>query len=274
MRSRSSPRRRRCDPRLAAGAARAVLRDALGLGALRRDLRGLLAGPGRAAGAACDERVDSAESALASMQRLAAPAAQGSPDHVEAGDGQDGDRSADRREHATQASTRRTAGGRRTCGTSSIPQEIAQAHALAERLAHRMRARLVRREQARRRGRRLDLRRTIHRSISPWRHADRSGLAPAQGEAAAAGRAARRLRLDGASTPRSSCASCMAWSMPSARPRRSCSTRGSRMSRPSLARPRRRARGRHALADGAGHRRRHAHRRVPGDLQSLACASA
>ena len=38
-----------------------------------------------------------------------------------------------------------------------------------------------------------------------------------------------------------------------------------------LARPRRGARGRPAVADGAGHRRRHAHRRMPGDLQPLAC---
>jgi len=99
------------------------------------------------------------------MQRLAAPAAQGSPDHVEAGDGQDGDRSADRREHATEASTAERLA---IADMRHIvdPQEIAQTHALAERLAHRMRARLVRREQARRRGRRLDLRRTIHRSIS------------------------------------------------------------------------------------------------------------
>ena len=52
-----------------------------------------------------------------------------------------------------------------------------------------------------------------------------------QGQAAAPGRAARRVRLDETSTPRSSCASCTAWSMPSARPRRSSSTPGSRMSR-------------------------------------------
>ena len=116
-------------------------------------------------------RVQHATSALtqqsppSSMQRLAAPAAQGSPDHVEAGDGQDGDRSADRREHATEASTAERLA---IADMRHIvdPQEIAQTQALAERLAHRMRARLVRREQARRRGRRLDLRRTIHRSIS------------------------------------------------------------------------------------------------------------
>jgi uncharacterized protein with von Willebrand factor type A (vWA) domain len=105
------------------------------------------------------------QSPPSSMQRLAAPAAQGSPDHVEAGDGQDGDRSADRREHATEASTAERLA---IADMRHIvdPQEIAQTQALAERLAHRMRARLVRREQARRRGRRLDLRRTIHRSIS------------------------------------------------------------------------------------------------------------
>jgi uncharacterized protein len=105
------------------------------------------------------------QSRPSSMQRLAAPAAQGSPDHVEAGDGQDGDRVADRREHATQASTAERLA---VADMRHIvdPEEVEQTHALAERLAHRMRARLVRREQARRRGRRLDLRRTIHRSIS------------------------------------------------------------------------------------------------------------
>jgi len=103
-----------------------------------------------------------------SMQRLAASIAQdlpGSPDHVESGDGQAGDRIAYRRAHATEASTaeRLAVADMRHIAD---PQEIEQTHALAERLAHRMRARLVRREQARRRGRRLDLRRTIHRSIS------------------------------------------------------------------------------------------------------------
>ncbi|HTO83990.1 MAG TPA: VWA domain-containing protein [Methylomirabilota bacterium] len=100
-----------------------------------------------------------------SMRGAAAPVAQGSPDHVEAGDGQGGDRSADRREQATAASAaeRLTVADMRHIVD---PEEIAQTQALAERLAHRMRARLVRREQARRRGRRLDLRRTIHRSIS------------------------------------------------------------------------------------------------------------
>jgi uncharacterized protein with von Willebrand factor type A (vWA) domain len=106
----------------------------------------------------------STQQGRSSTQRLTAPAAQGSPDHVEAGEGQDGDRSADRREHATEASTAERLA---VADMRHIvdPQEIAQTHALAERLAHRMRARLVRREQARRRGRRLDLRRTIHRSI-------------------------------------------------------------------------------------------------------------
>src|SRR5262245_51510622 len=102
-----------------------------------------------------------------SMQRLAASPQDvpGSPDYLEAGDGQGGEHIADRREHATAASTaeRLAAADLRHIAD---PQEIAQTQALAERLAHRMRARLVRRELARRRGRRLDLRRTIHRSVS------------------------------------------------------------------------------------------------------------
>ena len=100
-----------------------------------------------------------------SMQRPATWAAQGSPDHVEAGDGRGGDRVAEQDEHATAASAveRLTVADMRHIVD---PEEIAQTHALAERLAHRMRARLVRRERARRRGRRLDLRRTIHRNIS------------------------------------------------------------------------------------------------------------
>ncbi len=117
-------------------------------------------------GVRCIQHAASATSqSRPSMQRLAASAAQGSPDHVESSAGRDGDRIADRREHATAASTAErlaVADLRHVID----PQEIEQTHALAERLAHRMRARLVRREQARRRGRRLDLRRTIHRSIS------------------------------------------------------------------------------------------------------------
>jgi uncharacterized protein with von Willebrand factor type A (vWA) domain len=100
-----------------------------------------------------------------SLHHLTALARQESPDHVESGGGSGGDRAAERREHATAAST-----AERLAAVDLRhildPQEIAQTHALAARLAHRMRARLVRREQARRRGRRLDLRRTIHRSVS------------------------------------------------------------------------------------------------------------
>lgn len=101
----------------------------------------------------------------APTQRPAAAPVPGSPDHVEAGDGQGGDRTADRRAHATAAAAaeRLTVADMRHIVD---PQEIAQTQALAERLARRMRVRLVRREQARRRGRRLDLRRTIHRSVS------------------------------------------------------------------------------------------------------------
>jgi uncharacterized protein with von Willebrand factor type A (vWA) domain len=99
------------------------------------------------------------------MRPLAAPVVQGSPDHVESGDGRGGDQSAERREHAAAASAAERLA---VADMRHIvdPQEVAEVHALAERLAHRMRARLVRRERARRRGRRLDLRRTIHRNIS------------------------------------------------------------------------------------------------------------
>ena len=76
------------------------------------------------------------------------------------------------------------------------PADIAQAHALAARLARVMRARLVRRERVRRRGRRLDLRRTIHRNVSHGGTPDRPRLAEAQDQAAAAGHAARCVRLD------------------------------------------------------------------------------
>jgi uncharacterized protein with von Willebrand factor type A (vWA) domain len=104
-----------------------------------------------------------------SLQRLAETATEvdrpGPRDQLESGDGEAGDVSAERREHAAEAST-----AERLAATDMRhvvdPHEIAETHALAERLAHRMRARLVRREQARRRGRRLDLRRTIHRSVS------------------------------------------------------------------------------------------------------------
>ncbi len=104
-----------------------------------------------------------------SLQRLAETAAAagrpGPGDRFESGDSEAGDASADRREHAAEASTaeRLAVADMRYIVD---PHEIAETHALAERLAHRMRARLARREQARRRGRRLDLRRTIHRSVS------------------------------------------------------------------------------------------------------------
>jgi uncharacterized protein len=104
-----------------------------------------------------------------SLQRLIESATAAGPpapqDELRSTDGRVGDGIADRREHATEASTaeRLAVADMRHVAD---PQEIAQTHALAARLAYRMRARLVRREQARRRGRRLDLRRTIHRSVS------------------------------------------------------------------------------------------------------------
>jgi len=108
---------------------------------------------------------DAASRNAPSMQRPVPSAAEGTPEHVEAGDGQAGSPIAGRHEHAAAASAAEHLAAtdlRRVVD----PQEIAEAHALAQRLAHRMRTRLVRRAQARRRGRRLDLRRTIHRSVS------------------------------------------------------------------------------------------------------------
>ncbi len=150
-----------------AGVARAVLRDALGLGALRRDFRRLLARPRHAphADARRRRRRRAAPPCGASPRRRRRKRRQALPDHVERRDGRDGDEAADgrgRREGASRAENLAATDIRHIVD----PDEIAQAHALAARLARTMRARLVRREQARRRGRRLDLRRTIHRSVS------------------------------------------------------------------------------------------------------------
>jgi len=89
----------------------------------------------------------------------------GPPDHVERGEGPEGESPASgkgRRGGATRAESL----GRIDVRRIADPAEVAEAHELAERLARKMRARLVRRMRARRRGRRLDLRRTIHRSVS------------------------------------------------------------------------------------------------------------
>ena len=104
------------------------------------------------------------------------------------------------------------------------------------------------------------------------RNADRPRLAPPQGEALAARRPARRLGLDEFLYG-------VLRALPARRRRFVPRGRGVRFSHPACARiavaarSRRRARRRSAGTDGAGYRRRHAHRREPGDLQSLACAA-
>ena len=240
-----------------AGAALAVLRDAFRLGALRRDLRRLLAGPRHSSGAhAC--RVRRCESrAPARHLKDVGPRAgtPGLPDHVERrndggdspGDGRGRREGASRFENLASTDLRHIVD----------PDDIAQAHALAARLARVMRARLVRRERVRRRGRRLDLRRTIHRNVShggtlvdlAWRRRKIKPLRlvvllDASGSMSLytaffvrflhgvvdAFREVRSLRLPYPARP------CVA----------------------VAARPRRHARGRQTVADGAGHRRRHA----------------
>ena len=179
-----------------AGVAVAVLRDAFRLGALRRDLRCLLARPRACASARCSgaprRRIAAgcrrADAALAPQARRPARSRRAP-------------RRRRRRARRRPRPARRRFARRKRWPTTDLrhivdPDEIARTHALAARLARVMRARLVRREQVRRRGRRLDLRRTIHRNVSPRRHADRPRLAPAQDQAAAPRRPARRLGLD------------------------------------------------------------------------------
>ena len=103
------------------------------------------------------------------QRRLPSPLAgsdtAGKPDHVERGEGPEGESPADGRGRRGGA-TRAESLGRIDVRRIADPDEVAEAHELAERLARKMRARLVRRMRARRHGRRLDLRRTIHRSVS------------------------------------------------------------------------------------------------------------
>jgi len=104
---------------------------------------------------------------IRTLRRLAeatAPAAAGTPDHVEHRDGAGHDNPAGasgRREGASRAEALAVADFRHIVD----PRDVEEAHALARRLARRMRARLVRRRRAHRHGRRLDLRRTIHRNV-------------------------------------------------------------------------------------------------------------
>ena len=270
--ARSSPRRRRCGPRSLQPALRALFcATRSDWRAVRRDLRRLLAGPRHAARCSSDR---GAPTGRAAPRRCRADGRAGgrrrSPDRVERGR-RPGRRPQRRRREPARAGAPRaeTAGARPTSATSSIPTRSREAHALAERLAQRMRARLVRREQARRRGRRLDLRRTIHRSIS-------HGGTPI--ELVWRRRKAKPLRLvvllDASGSMSLYTAFFVRFLHGVVDAFREAEafvfhTRLVHVSA-SVARARRRARGRPAVADGAGHRRRHAHRRVPGDLQPLA----
>ena len=150
------------------------------------------------------------------------------------------------------------------------PEQIAEAHAVAARLAKTMRTRLTRRDLARRRGYRLDLRRTIHSNISHGGVPISLVKRQRKAKAAAAGRAARRLRLDEHVYRR----------VPALHPRRAGRVsrgRGVPVSHAARLRLRRdegkgfRPRARSAVDHGAGRRRRHQDRRKPADLQSLAC---
>ncbi len=104
------------------------------------------------------------------------------------------------------------------------------------------------------------------------RHADRSRLAATKDKTAAPRRAARRLRLD---EPLHR----VLRALPARRGRQLPRGRGVRLPHPPrpcvalAARPRRDPRGGKAGADGARHRRRHADRRKPRHLQSLARAA-
>ena len=195
----------------------------------------------------------------------------GLPDHVERRSGGDSDAPADgrgRREGASRAESahddgpapyrrsRRRGGDPRACGAArprdagaaGAPRAGAPARPAARPAPHHSSQRLA------------------------WRHAARPRLAAPQDQAAAPRHAARCLGLDeplhGVLRP-----------LPARRRRRLPRSRGLRLPHPAracvavAARPRRDARGRPAGADGAGHRRRHAHRREPRDLQPLACAA-
>ena len=152
------------------------------------------------------------------------------------------------------------------------PDEVAATHALAGRLARRMRARLVRREQARRRGRRLDLRRTIHRSISHggtpidlvWR---RRKIKPL--------RLVVLLDASGSMSLYTAFFVRFLHGVVDAFREAEAFVFHTRLAHvsPSLRDRDVTRAGRPAVADGAGDRRRHAHRREPRHLQSLARAA-
>ena len=167
---------------------------------------------------------------------------------------------------------RRSADERRIFATSSIPKRSRRRTRSPRAWPASMRARLVRREQVRRRGRRLDLRRTIHRSIS-------HGGTPI--DLAWRRRKIKPLRLVVLLDASGSMSLYTAFFVrflhgvvDSFREAEAFvfHTRLAHVS-PSL-RDRDVTRAVDKLAlDGARHRRRHAHRREPRDLQSLACAA-
>ena len=152
------------------------------------------------------------------------------------------------------------------------PADIAQAHALAERLARVMRARLVRRERMHRRGRRLDLRRTIHRNVSHggtpvdlvWR---RRKIKPLR--LVILLDASGSMSLYTAFFVRFLHGVVDAFREAEAFVFHTQLAHVSASLRDRDVTPRRRQ----ALADGAGHRRRHTNRREPRHIQSLACAT-
>ena len=269
------PRRRRRGRSSLKPALRALFcADPFRLGALRRDLRRLSgAARGMRRRASCQRRAPARAAAPACGVSASRPRAGtlGLPDHVERartptattrGDGRG------RREGASRAESLATTDMRHIVD----PDEIA-AGARARRAAG---ADACGRgwcaaSRCARRGRRLDLRRTIHRNVSHGGTPVELAWRRRKIEAAAARRAARRFRLD---EPLHR----VLRALPAWRRRRLPRGGGLRLPHAAgacvavAARPRRHARGRPAGADGAGHRRRHAHRREPRHVQSLARA--
>ncbi len=194
----------------------------------------------------------------------------GLPDHVERRRGDDGETPADgrgRREGASRAEVLSATDLRHIVD----PDDIAATHALAARLA-RVDASAAGAPRANPPPR-PPARSAPHHppQCLAWRHALRACLAPPQDQAAAARRSARCLGLD---EPLHR----VLRPLPARRGRRLPRGRGLRLSHPPrsclavAARSRRHPRRRQARADGAGHRRRHADRREPRHLQSLARA--
>src|ERR1700722_3215643 len=147
------------------------------------------------------------------------------------------------------------------------PDQIEQAHAAAARLARIMRTRLTRGDLAARLPARFA--KNHPQQYQPWRRSDQPRQAPAQGETAAADRAARRFRLDEHVHRR----------VPALHPRRARripAGRGIPVSHEARlcvrcdegkgCRPRAGS----AVDHGTGCRRRHPDRRKPADLQPLA----